>query len=88
MTVPTGPLEAELVWQNHVQQDHGKNPNGTGNDKVRDKVRDKVGHVPWNAQFRRCKTGRFEITAWRVATPSRRAVGVRLAEREFRRKQS
>jgi hypothetical protein len=26
-------------------------------------VRDKAGHVPWNAQFRRCKTGFFEITA-------------------------
>jgi hypothetical protein len=30
---------------------------------VRDKVRDKVGRVPWNTQFRRRKTGRFEITA-------------------------
>jgi hypothetical protein len=43
-----GPLGAEWVWQNHVQQDYGKNPNGTGNDMVRDKMRDKVGHVPWN----------------------------------------
>jgi hypothetical protein len=42
------------MWQNHVQQNHGKNPNGTGNDTVRDKVRDKVGCVPWNAEFRHC----------------------------------
>jgi hypothetical protein len=41
---PTGPLGAEWVWPDHVQQDYGKNPNGTGNDMVRDKV----GHVPWN----------------------------------------
>jgi hypothetical protein len=63
VTAPTGPLGTEWVWQNHVQQDYGKNPNGTGNDMVRDKVRDKVGRVPWNAQFRRWKTRCFAITA-------------------------
>jgi hypothetical protein len=64
------------MWQNHVQQDYGKNPNGTGNDMVRDKV----GHVPWNAQFRHCK--RAASKSPRGATDSRRrAGGVRLAER-------
>jgi hypothetical protein len=47
------PLSAECVWQNHVQQNHGKNPNGTGNDMVRDKVRDNVGHVPWSPPLAR-----------------------------------
>jgi hypothetical protein len=37
-----GPLGAEWVWQDHVQQNHGKNPNGTANNMVRTR--------PWSAR--------------------------------------
>jgi hypothetical protein len=48
------------MWQNHVQQNRGKNPNGTGKDMVRDHAeRDgtvplepavSVGHAIWSAR--------------------------------------
>jgi hypothetical protein len=48
----TGPLGAEWVWQNHVQQDHGKNPNGTTRSALNAPVPGRYRNLPAGRQGR------------------------------------